>query len=147
MSIYLDELVKEITGTLSPAPQVTIRVKLTDHKVTIDKDMLRYILSNLISNALKFTTSTANIGVTVTEVPDHNIMFRIADDGIGIPKQDISAIFEPFHRGQNVLHFPGTGLGLSIVKRCVDLHKGSVEIESKLGEGTVVTVILPRNLN
>ena len=147
LSIYMNELVKEITGTLSPAPQVTIRINLRDHTVTIDKDMLRYILSNIISNALKFTTSAANIGVTVTDAPDHNIIFRIADDGIGIPMQDISAIFEPFHRGQNVLHFPGTGLGLSIVKRCVDLHKGSVEIESKLGEGTVVTVTLPRHLN
>ena len=147
LSIYLDELVKEITGTFSPAPEVTILMNLSDHKVTLDKDMLRYILSNLISNALKFTTSSASIGITVNDAPDHNIMLRITDTGIGIPKQDIAAIFEPFHRGQNVLHFPGTGLGLSIVKRCVDLHKGSVEIESKLGEGTVVTVILPRNLN
>jgi signal transduction histidine kinase len=68
----------------------------------------------------------------------------IRDRGIGIPKVDREWLFNAFHRGQNVADRPGTGLGLVIVKRCVDLHGGKIKVESELGEGTAVTVSLPR---
>jgi signal transduction histidine kinase len=71
------------------------------------------------------------------------IVCAIRDQGIGIPEADRKWLFNSFHRGQNVSDRPGTGLGLVIVKRCVDLHGGSIEVESKLGEGTGVTVRLP----
>ena len=63
--------------------------------------------------------------------------------GIGIPEADREWLFNAFHRGRNVGDRPGTGLGLVIVKRCVDLHSGQIKVDSKLGEGTVVTVRLP----
>ena len=71
------------------------------------------------------------------------IVCAIRDQGIGIPEADQEWLFNAFHRGQNVSDRPGTGLGLVIVKRCVDLHGGSVKVESNLGEGTTVTVRLP----
>jgi signal transduction histidine kinase len=67
----------------------------------------------------------------------------IRDQGIGIPEADREWLFNAFHRGHNVDDRPGTGLGLVIVKRCIDLHGGKINVESKLGEGTVVTVRLP----
>jgi signal transduction histidine kinase len=71
------------------------------------------------------------------------IVCAIRDQGIGIPEADREWLFNAFHRGHNVDDRPGTGLGLVIVKRCVDLHGGKIKVDSKLGEGTVVTVRLP----
>ena len=66
------------------------------------------------------------------------------DQGIGIPPADQEWLFDAFHRGHNVADCPGTGLGLVIVKRCLDLQGGKIQVESKEGEGTSVTVRLPR---
>jgi light-regulated signal transduction histidine kinase (bacteriophytochrome) len=71
------------------------------------------------------------------------IVCAICDQGIGIPEADREWLFNAFHRGHNVDDRPGTGLGLVIVKRCVDLHGCKINVESKLGEETVVTVRLP----
>ena len=67
----------------------------------------------------------------------------IRDQGIGIPEADRERLFNAFHRGHNVGDRPGTGLGLVIVKRCVDLHRGRIKVESKPRGGTIVTVTLP----
>jgi signal transduction histidine kinase len=67
----------------------------------------------------------------------------IRDQGIGIPEADREWLFNAFHRGHNVADRPGTGLGLVIVKRCVDLHRGKILVESKVGKGTTITVRLP----
>ncbi len=71
------------------------------------------------------------------------IVCAIRDEGIGIPEADREWLFNPFHRGHNVGERPGTGLGLVIVKRCIDLHGGKINVESKVGEGTTVTIKLP----
>jgi signal transduction histidine kinase len=71
------------------------------------------------------------------------IVCVVRDQGIGIPEADQEWLFSAFYRGHNVSDRPGTGLGLVIVKRCVDLHRGEIKVESKLAEGTVVTVRLP----
>jgi signal transduction histidine kinase len=67
----------------------------------------------------------------------------VQDHGIGIPERDRARLFEAFHRASNVGETPGTGLGLLIVKRCVDMHHGTVAVQSKEGEGTKFTVRLP----
>ena len=72
-----------------------------------------------------------------------DIVCTVRDHGIGIPEADQEWLFSAFHRGSNVGECPGTGLGLVIVKRCVDLHGGTIKVDSKLGKGTVVTVRLP----
>ena len=77
------------------------------------------------------------------ECHETEISCAIHDQGIGIPEADQEWLFNAFHRGHNVTDRPGTGLGLVIVKRCVDLHGGNIKVESKLDEGTTVTVRLP----
>ena len=71
------------------------------------------------------------------------IIFTITDHGIGIPKEDIKHIFEPFQRASNTESIKGTGLGLAIVKRCIEMHSGSIEIKSTMNIGTTVIVKIP----
>ena len=68
---------------------------------------------------------------------------RIRDQGMGIPEADLEQLFSAFYRGRNAGQVPGTGLGLTIVKRCVELHRGKIKVESAVGRGTTVTVKLP----
>jgi signal transduction histidine kinase len=70
-------------------------------------------------------------------------MFCVSDHGIGIPQEDQSRLFEAFHRAANVGQIQGTGLGLLIVKRCVELHRGTIRFESQEGKGTIFIVHLP----
>ena len=70
-------------------------------------------------------------------------MCAVSDDGIGISEEDQQLLFKAFHRGGNVGSRPGTGLGLLLVKRCADLHGGTVKVKSRIGEGTTVRVRLP----
>ena len=74
---------------------------------------------------------------------DNQIILKISDYGIGIPEADQVQLFESFHRASNVGNIPGTGLGLSIVKKCVDLHKGEISVDSQIGKGTTFTVTIP----
>jgi signal transduction histidine kinase len=79
---------------------------------------------------------------SVEREADHAVC-RVQDQGIGIPEPDLARIFSAFHRGRNVGQVSGSGLGLVIVKRCVELHGGTIRVDSKLGTGTTVTVRLP----
>lgn len=110
--------------------------------VEIDAGLLRHILNNLLSNALKYSPIASEVKLKVSCQKD-NVTFRVSDRGIGIPKADQSRLFETFSRCSNVGKVPGTGLGLAIVKRCVDLHCGTIEIQSEIGKGTEVRVSLP----
>ena len=108
----------------------------------IDPAILQQILSNLINNAIKY--SPINSEIVLSHKKDNgNLIFVIKDQGIGIPKDQIRYIFEPFYRATNVGVVQGTGLGLSIVKKFIDLYQGKIKVESNINEGTIVTVVLP----
>ncbi|MES2766872.1 MAG: PAS domain S-box protein [Bacteroidota bacterium] len=143
--INVTELCKSIIeDTLQNSTQHTISFKnLTDTDVAVlDGDMLRLLLDNLLSNAVKFSKTESTTHLTVLK-ENNKYVFTVEDEGIGIPPSDIERITEPFHRGTNAGNIQGTGLGLAIVKRMIDLHKGSLEIVSVVGEGTKVIVTLP----
>jgi PAS domain S-box-containing protein len=110
--------------------------------VSLDEKLLRSILSNLISNAIKYSPMEGTIGLTLEFEPEV-VHIRVQDQGIGILPEDLKQLFEPFHRGKNVRTIPGTGLGLVVVKKCVDLHHGTIEITSAIGAGTTCLVTLP----
>lgn len=108
----------------------------------IDESLVRHILTNLITNAVKYSEPGAAVELNV--MPDNlDLICVVRDRGIGIPEAEQSCLFSAFHRAANVGQRPGTGLGLVIVKRCVELHGGSIRLESRIGEGTTVTVRLP----
>jgi signal transduction histidine kinase len=114
--------------------------------VNMDEKLLRQIITNLITNAIKYSHQNTTIEFKVTvdfRVSSPNVSFVISDRGIGIPEEDLEHLFSAFHRGKNVGILPGTGLGLSIVKNCIDIHNGTIAVNSKLNVGTEFTVTLP----
>jgi signal transduction histidine kinase len=111
-----------------------------------DEALLRHIFSNLLSNAMKYSPNGDPVEFRI-ERAGTDAVFTVRDRGIGIPEADQSRLFEAFHRAANVSQIPGTGLGLLIVKRCVELHGGTVVFESRPGTGTTFTVRLPLFFN
>jgi PAS domain S-box-containing protein len=111
-----------------------------------DKKLLKNILINLISNALKFSSEDATVEV-VSDVAGDTAKISVADKGIGISEEDQEHLFSSFFRGKNAINIQGTGLGLHIVRRYTELIGGSIHLKSKLGEGTTVTITLPINDN
>ncbi|MBE9056689.1 hybrid sensor histidine kinase/response regulator [Sphaerospermopsis sp. LEGE 08334] len=110
--------------------------------IQFDEKILRQILTNLLTNAIKYSPSHNLVNFSLTK-NNNQILFKISDRGIGIPEADQANLFEPFNRASNVGTIAGTGLGLAIVKKCVDLHQGKINVESRAGEGTTFTVSLP----
>jgi len=96
----------------------------------------------LLSNAIKYSPHGGNIDFTL-DCQQGIASISIQDQGIGISQEDLKLLFEPFHRGKNVRNIPGTGLGLVVVKKCVDLHDGTITANSEVGVGTTFTVTLP----
>ncbi len=111
-------------------------------KVWLDHNLVRHILVNLLSNALKYSAGDKEVYFSLTCSPE-SITFKIKDQGYGFSPEDQEHLFEPFHRGKNVGTVHGTGLGLSIVKRSVGIHGGQINLVSTPGEGSEFTVILP----
>jgi PAS domain S-box-containing protein len=110
--------------------------------VRLDEKLLRSILANLLSNAIKYSPRGGQVHCFLKFESDC-VKLQIRDRGVGISAEDRKQLFEPFYRGKNVRHISGTGLGLVVVKKCVDLHGGSIEIASHLGQGTTATIVLP----
>jgi signal transduction histidine kinase len=123
-----------------------IEVRLPDEPVTavVDSDRISQVLSNLVSNAVKFTPDEGSLRIELA-VEGGEAVLRVADSGIGISEADRERLFERFFRAGNAVEqaIPGTGLGLAICKGIVDAHAGHLVLESALGEGTTVTVRLP----
>ncbi|EXX87268.1 histidine kinase, partial [Paenibacillus darwinianus] len=109
-----------------------------------DEDRLRQIMMNLLSNGINYTPEGGRVTVKVDGDDDH-IRIRISDTGIGIPKKDLPRIFERFYRVDKARSRSsgGTGLGLSIVKHLVELHKGTIAVDSTVGAGSTFTIELP----
>jgi len=107
-----------------------------------DEKLLRHIFVNLLSNAMKYSPGGGDVRFEVRREGDGTV-FRVRDRGIGIPPQEIGHLFESFHRASNVGGIQGTGLGLAIVKNAVDMHGGTIAVESAPGAGTAFTVTLP----
>ncbi|MEL6381933.1 MAG: ATP-binding protein [Cyanobacteria bacterium J06626_18] len=125
-------------------PQIPIQFCCRSRQLVVDLDkrLLRSVLGNLLTNAIRYTPEDKTIRLKLSK-RQRQLMFQVQDEGIGIPLEDRQHLFEPFHRGRNVSNIPGTGLGLSIVKQLVDLQQGSIEVTSKVGVGTTFTVRLP----
>ena len=107
---------------------------------------LKQILINLLSNAVKFTAERGKIIVEANIAPEGGFVFRISDTGIGIAPEEIENVFLPFYQldSQISRKYEGTGLGLPLTKAFVELHGGTISIDSAPGNGTTVTVAMPR---
>lgn len=142
----LADLCHKVVEELRPgvAKQHVIRFERQFERgnLNLDEKLLRHILTNLLSNAVKYSPAGSTVSMLLAE-RDGQAFIEVGDQGIGIPPQDQARLFESFHRASNVGNRQGTGLGLVIVKKAVELHGGSIAIDSKVDAGTRISVRLP----
>lgn len=150
-TINMTALVHEVSVTLQGViEEKKTRLLLPDPSKDVylqgDEDRLRQIILNLVGNGINYTAEGGAVKVSLKENVD-KVRLIIQDDGIGIPEESLPRVFERFYRVDRARsrHSGGTGLGLAIVKHLIESHHGEIEVESREGEGTTFTVILPKN--
>jgi len=124
---------------------IKIQIQCENIMLFADRDKISQVLVNLISNALKYTNSNGQVTITAADSGD-NTTIAVSDTGIGISEEDLPYIFERFYRADKSRNrmTGGSGIGLTIAKAIVEAHKGSISAVSKLNEGTIFTVVLPK---
>lgn len=139
----LMQLAEEITEEMQLLAKGKQRVLFTHYGheklITLDQNLLKNSIINLITNAIKYSSDTCCIAFT-TEINDTHCIITVKDEGIGIPEEDQKHLFEPFFRAHNTGNIPGTGLGLNIVARYIALMNGTVTYESTIHKGTLFTL-------
>ena len=145
---FCDDLIQELTignhhlNTISSEFDLGAQRSAENAIYLLDEKLLRHILNNLLSNALKYSPPETQVTLHVTD-DSTELILEVVDRGIGIPPQEQKHLFSSFYRCHNVGKIAGTGLGLSIVKKAVEVHGGNIKLESQLDVGTKVTVKLP----
>ena len=117
--------------------------------IEADFEKLRHVLENLVGNAVKFTPAEGSISVSVVYHPEcEQVWIAVADTGIGVARADQARIFERFVQADSSVSrkYSGTGLGLSLAKEYVEMHGGSISLESEPGVGSTFTVHVPVNV-
>ncbi len=142
LETFVRRLVEEVLSATFRRCPIELSVAELPAEIQADKRLLRHIFTNLLTNAVKYSDAGREVRFELG-CEEAEVVSVIRDQGIGIPESDREWLFNAFQRGHNVSDQPGTGLGLVIVKRCVDLHGGSIQVESTLGRGTAVTIRLP----
>lgn len=139
----IEDTVHEMEAALKPGQKINF-TRSGVHSVTIDKHLLKNILLNLISNAIKFSQENSAINIT-SNINEKELLITIRDHGIGISEEDKHHLFERFYRARNASNIQGTGLGLHIVTKYLELMHGKIDLESKLNEGSCFTIHIPRS--
>ena len=146
----LTALVKQAMGArleeLAKKKSITVNRMFADKRlnIEIDRALIQRVLTNVLENSIKYTDEKGRIDVDI--IPSQNcVQIVISDNGAGIPEEDLSRVFERFYRVEKsrTRDIEGTGLGLAISKKIVEMHGGTIGIESQVGEGTRVIVTLP----
>lgn len=139
---YCRYLVEELQLNVKNQHTINFCTQYESIPCCMDEKLLGHILINILSNAIKYSPDGSIVQFTL-RIKKEQAVFKIKDQGIGIPAKDLPYLFESFHRATNVGNIQGTGLGLAIVKKYVDIYSGEIAVESEIGVGTTFTVILP----
>ena len=149
VAFNLPELLREVISELEPiivksGLELTTRLPSDLPALRSDRQKVKQIVVNLLSNALKFTQK-GNITIRVKTVGARAVTIEVIDTGIGIPKQDLEKIFEDFRQVDSTPRraYGGTGLGLSICRRLASMLRGTLKVDSNLGKGSTFTLTLP----
>jgi len=145
--VYFDSLLESVLSPLKQGigKQYKFIIKIDKHipkTLWFDASLVKTSLTNLISNAVKYSPDNNKVNIKVSYEND-NISIDVKDEGIGIPAKDQVHLFKLFHRASNTTNIEGSGIGLAIVKRCCDMLEGDVSFRSKEGEGTTFTMRIP----
>jgi signal transduction histidine kinase len=146
VSFYLQEftaeVVEEMEDLLKKNQNIIYRHTGSPEEILLDKQLLKNILINLISNAIKYSSEGKEINVS-TELDNKFLRLQIRDQGIGIPEEDQQHLFSRFFRANNAANVQGTGLGLNIVKKYAELLGGEIDFSSEINKGSIFTVRIP----
>lgn len=137
------ELFSETKESGAKQRTLILEVKGESQELQADYSLIRYIFSNMLGNSIKFSEAGTEVKV-ILDFEQDDLEVSFVDQGIGIPEEDQSKVFQSFYRGSNVSNVPGTGVGLSIVSEFVKLHKGKIKLVSAEGKGSTFTLSLPK---
>jgi len=141
---FCENLANEFNNVKTDGSHLNFVIKGEPYNVALDPKLLTHSLSNLISNAFKYSVGKKNPDLTIHFKPNE-IVLSIKDYGIGIPEDELPKLFQPFFRAKNVTEIKGTGLGLSIAKDYIEVNKGQIAVKSTLGEGSCFEIIFKKN--
>jgi signal transduction histidine kinase len=139
---FCEALVSEVSAVTGASQEIVFVAPEKCSAVVMDRKLIRHIISNLLSNAVKYSPDDSPIRFGLS-CDGNYVVFRVEDQGIGIPLADQQRLFEAFHRARNVGQVAGTGLGLTIVKQSAELHGGTIQFTSAENVGTTFTVRIP----
>lgn len=142
--VLIIDLIEEIEGLKKPGQNILFNVH-ENCIIHADEQMVRNVMINLISNALKYSPENSDVVIDCSDAEKH-IEISVSDSGIGIPQEEQEHLFGRFFRATNAFNIQGTGLGLHIVKRYVDLLKGDIRFVSSPETGTTFSVSLPKTI-
>ncbi|AVH69291.1 ATP-binding protein [Nostoc sp. 'Lobaria pulmonaria (5183) cyanobiont'] len=140
---FFSDLIEQERETANERHELIFKITGNNHGFWGDRGLLQQIFINLMSNAIKYSPDGGSVEFHLIG-KESEAIFYIKDRGIGIPMADQENLFQSFSRASNVDTIPGTGLGLAIAKACVELHGGNIALSSEVGQGTKVTVSLPK---
>ncbi|WP_045519214.1 sensor histidine kinase [Clostridium sporogenes] len=151
--IFLDELIPDICNdfyAIAENKNIKLQYHIKDYEdysITGDRDKLKQVFINLLSNALKFTEEGGKVLIKLY-TSDKNIVVEVKDNGVGIKKEDLPFIFERLYRGdKSRQQFEGNGIGLTIVKNILQLHYANIDLESEEGEGATFKIYFDKNVD
>ncbi|ONI44737.1 hypothetical protein AN642_02145 [Epulopiscium sp. SCG-B10WGA-EpuloA2] len=142
-SLLIDTIRAQAIQSQGKHQEVKISFKKNkEYLIEGDPARIGQIFHNILSNAIKYTEDNGQIRIALSS-NDKEVIIKVKDTGIGMSKKDLERIFERFYRADKARSrkMGGTGLGLSIAKEMVELHGGSIKMESELGKGTTVTIV------
>ena len=142
MKEYVEKIVEENFSPYKDGRVLEYHIQDDPEKVQLDKNLMRHVIVNLIGNAFKYSPNKRAPILDVIQT-NNEVKIFVKDFGIGIPKKDLENLFQTFYRASNVGNISGTGVGLMIVEHAIHTHKGRIELESKEGEGTSITIYIP----
>lgn len=150
--VFMDRVVEKVFAIFSNTAgerRIELLSRISDSfpVITGDEDMLTRVLINLVDNSLKYSPEESRITIDGGIARDNEVFISVADQGIGIPEESLTRIFERLYRVDRARsrEYGGSGLGLAIVKHLVELHGGRIDVSSRVGRGSTFTVYLPVN--
>lgn len=144
LEVFSRSLIAEVQTIFNNKQTINFVYRGEGRKYNLDSKLLHHILTNLLTNACKYSPQDTVIDLEI-HLKNSQVTFIVRDRGIGIPAKDLPQLFDSFYRASNSQGYQGTGLGLAIVKQYVELHQGAIAVESELEVGSTFTVTIPIN--